>query len=240
MRKIDINNEREYENLKVDDSSIRSSEDKFYHAIKHINKKHDQNTYQVIKDKIVLEVGCSQGIMAKLYSKNCKSFIGCDISNKAIEVAENLNLPNCKFICCDAHVLPFDDDSFEIVIVNSLLHHLDLEVGLKEISRVLKSQGKLIIREPLGINPIFNLYRNATPESRTVDEQPFRLKELRLIRKYFVLNDVEYYGFLNLICAYIPNKSLSNCLSFIDHILSFSPIKYLFWHISGELTLRKT
>ena len=48
---------------------------------------------------------------------------------------------------------------FDFVIVNGLLHHLDLLTTLKEIHRV---QMILIFREPLGTNPLFQIYRKFT------------------------------------------------------------------------------
>ena len=47
---------------------------------------------------------------------------------------------------------------------------------LDEIFRILKSNGTLIFIEPLGTNPIINLYRKLTPKSRSKDEHPFTRK----------------------------------------------------------------
>ena len=89
------------------------------------------------------------------YAKHCAQYVGLDISDEAIRVAQQRQIPNCKFICTDGHKLPFDDESLDFVIVNSLLHHLDLDLTFPEISRVLKENGKLIFREPLGTNIFF-------------------------------------------------------------------------------------
>lgn len=53
----------------------------------------------------------------------------------------------------DCRALPFDDDSKDIVIIQGGLHHLhnlphDLDQCLREIHRVLKPSGKVVIVEP--------------------------------------------------------------------------------------------
>ena len=78
-----------------------------------------------------------------------------------------------EVLCVDAHNIPIEDTSFDCVIVNSLLHHLDLKKALKEIHRVTKKDGYLIFKEPLGTNIFFQIYRKLTPNARTPDEKPF-------------------------------------------------------------------
>ena len=72
----------------------------------------------------------------------------------------------------------------------SILHHLDLEVALREVRRVLKPGGLLLFAEPLDNNPVGRLVRRFTPQARTVDEQPFRSAQLALFKKYF---DCEFH-----------------------------------------------
>ena len=87
---------------------------------------------------MVLEIGCSNGLAATKYSKYFHSYLGIDISDMAIKKAKSLKLKNAEFICTDAHLLPIEKNTFDCVIVNSLLHHLDLAKSLSEINRVLK------------------------------------------------------------------------------------------------------
>lgn len=238
MRKINLKSEKDYENKKVLDADIRKSQDKFYWSCHQNIKKHEEKIYKVINNKSVLEIGCSSGNAAKKYINYSNSFIGIDISDKAIEYAKSLDLKKANFICLDAHQLPFKDSSIECIIVSSLLHHLDLNIILKEIHRVLKTNGILIFREPLGINPFFELYRYLTPKARTIDEKPFKINDIKIMRKYFYLKEVEWYGFLSILSAFTKIKFLRNILGFSDKILSFTPLKYLFWQVSG-LGLKK-
>lgn len=99
------------------------------------------------KDK-VLEVGCGNGV---LWTKNM------DNLHKSIEVTlteiceemineAKLNLGNdskrFNFIITDLTSLPFDDNSFDVVIANHILFFMkDIDLALAEISRVVKPNG---------------------------------------------------------------------------------------------------
>ena len=68
----------------------------------------------------------------------------------------------------DAHRLDFEDNSFDVVFGFGILHHLDYEMALDEIHRVLRPGGVMIFNEPLDVNPVGVLVRMATPEAGTL------------------------------------------------------------------------
>ena len=235
MRKINLKEERFFENKKQIDKNLRQSQSKFYWAVEIPSRHHDLMTYEKIKDKKVLEIGCSNGLAATKYSKYFHTYLGIDISDIAIKKAKLLKLKNAEFICSDAHSIPIEKNTFDCVIVNSLLHHLDLKKTLKEINRVLKKEGYLIFREPLGTNPFFQLYRKLTPYDRTPDEKPFDFNDIKLMKSYFHLEYIQYFGFLNIFSAYLRYKFIRKILSEIDNYLSNTFLKFLFWQFSGFL-----
>lgn len=94
------------------------------------------------------------------------------------------------FSLMDAQRLAFADNSLDMVYGAAMLHHLDHVVALDEIKRVLKPDGRMLFIEPLDVNPVSKLVRLLTPKARTVDEQPWRLKELREVNERF---DCTYY-----------------------------------------------
>jgi len=77
------------------------------------------------------------------------------------------------FYVMDAHQLSFDDSSFDLIVGFGILHHLNADVALKEIHRVLKPGGRVLLQEPLADNPLLKLFRVLTPKARTEDEEPF-------------------------------------------------------------------
>ena len=233
MREINLDLEREYENKKALGSNIRKNQDKYYWSTQIPLKIHERNSYRAIVGKSVLEIGCSSGYAAKGYAEHTKSYVGIDLSNEAIEKAISLELKNSIFICCDAHKIPFDNDKFDYVIVNSLLHHLDLDIIFPEIHRVLTTEGQLIFKEPLGTNPFFQLYRFLTPSARTIDERPFTFSDINLLTKYFTFIDIQWFGFFNIFSAFIRIDFIRKVLTLIDKVLACTPLKYFFWQFCG-------
>ena len=233
LKNINLENEKLFENKKTLEPETRKAQSKFYWATHDFIKSHNAKTCSQIRKMDVLEIGCSTGENARLYLKYCENYTGIDISDEAIKKAKKLIKGNTKFLCSDAHKLPFSDASYDCVIVNSLLHHMDLHTVLPEINRVLKEEGRMIIREPLDINPIFKIYRLATPGARTVDEKPFDFYDLKLLETYFNAEYVEWNGFTNLMSAFVRINILRKFLSGIDHLIAKTPIKFLFWQIGG-------
>ena len=104
---------------------------------------------------------------------------------------------------------------------------------------MLIDDGKLIFREPLGTNPLFNFYRKLTPTARTVDERPFTFDDLKVMNKYFILNNIQYFGFITILSAFWRNDAIRMILTKIDNIIAKSPLKYFYWQISGVVEVRK-
>ena len=76
--------------------------------------------------------------------------VGFDISDRITRMADSKTEPgNRVFIVSDARKLPFGDRSFDLIVSPSTLDHFqdhrDLGVSLKELARVLKPSGRLII-----------------------------------------------------------------------------------------------
>jgi len=239
LRKINLKFEKDFENLKANDINIRKSQSKYYWATDIPIKKHKLITFQKIKNKKMLEIGCSSGYDAISYTKYSSFYCGIDISDQAIKKALKLNLKNSEFLCGDGHKIPKKDEEFDCVVVSSLLHHLDLVLSFKEINRVLKSDGYLIFREPLGTNPFFKFYRYLTPSSRTPDERPFTFKDIKIMKKYFHLKDVQWFGFLSIMSAFLKIRLFRKFLTFLDFCLSKTFFRIFFWQFCGLATKKK-
>jgi len=97
--------------------------------------------YGIKKGDRILDVGCGKGFLLYDFTKVVPGVevVGIDISEYAIqnskeEIRDRLQVG-------DATNLPFDDNSFDLVISITTLHNLhcnDLDVALREIERVGK------------------------------------------------------------------------------------------------------
>jgi len=132
-----------------------------------------------------------------------------DISDYAIETADKqakkLNLTNTRFVEMNAEELTFNDDSFDLIFGNAIIHHLDLYKSYKEIYRVLRPGGKAIFYEPLGHNFFINYYRQRTPQMRTKDEHPLLMADINLARQYFDNVSAKFYHLTTLAAVPLRN-----------------------------------
>ena len=105
----------------------------------------------------LLEVGCGEGGNLFLLRPGETQCIGIDLFWNKLIFAKN-HLPRCRFICSNADRLPFSDESFDLVLCRDVLHHLPAkEPTLREISRVCRPGGKIVIIEPNGRNPVMRV-----------------------------------------------------------------------------------
>ena len=175
----------------------------FYKAIYKLNEDFFKYLEKNVKDSAVLDYGCGVGSsIEKVIKYSPKKIFGIDISEVSIEKAkkraEKISA-NVFYQVDNCENTKFSDNTFDIVYGTGILHHLQFNRCLDEIFRILKSNGTLIFIEPLGTNPIINLYRKLTPESRSEDEHPLLEKDIQYIKNKFSELKVNYYGFLTLV-----------------------------------------
>jgi DNA-binding transcriptional MerR regulator/trans-aconitate methyltransferase len=94
----------------------------------------------------LLELGCGNGKLwqeNRIDLRNREIFLS-DISEGMVEEVRNKLGTDFNCIVADAEKIPFKDSYFDTIIANHVLFYLnDLNLGLKEIDRVLKSDGIL-------------------------------------------------------------------------------------------------
>jgi SAM-dependent methyltransferase len=98
-----------------------------------------------------------------------------------------------EFLAMDAEAMTFADRSFDAVVGSGILHHLDLDVAVREVARVLRPGGRAVFYEPLGHNPLINAFRHLTPALRTEDEHPLLMSDLRHLGTKFGTVSVRYH-----------------------------------------------
>jgi ubiquinone/menaquinone biosynthesis C-methylase UbiE len=152
----------------------------------------------------VLEYGCGDGANFNFYkSLNC-DFYAIDISSEAIKkaaVAAASRGFECKYSVADAEHTDFDTDFFDLVLGSGILHHLDIDKSLAELSRMTKQTGSCVFFEPLGHNPLINTFRALTPKVRSQDEHPLRNRDLETMKRYFGSVEISYFHFFSLAAA---------------------------------------
>jgi ubiquinone/menaquinone biosynthesis C-methylase UbiE len=110
----------------------------------------------------VLEVGCGEGKLADellAHGLSPRRFVACDLALDRLGTGLN---PLIEFKEASIYELPFEDNSFDLVICCEVLEHLEQpERGLQELSRVASNKVVLSTpREPLwrGLNMLRGKY----------------------------------------------------------------------------------
>lgn len=99
-----------------------------------------------VRDRDVLEIATGPGLLAKHIAPATRSMLATDYSYGMIAQARKGDHPeNLRFEVADAMALPYEDDSFDAVLIANALHIVpDPVKALSEIDRVLCPGGLLI------------------------------------------------------------------------------------------------
>lgn len=101
----------------------------------------------------ILDLGGSFGRLMDVYAQRFDRSVIYDYSQKALdqarESAKQQSFTSVECIHGDVYKLPFEDNSFDVVIMIRVLHHItDTKAVFAEVKRVLKSKGIFILDIP--------------------------------------------------------------------------------------------
>ena len=92
-----------------------------------------------------LEVGCGRGSISSYFADAGFDCTLLDYSQSVLDTAQKIfkrNNHKAQFVNGDANALPFEDESFDVVVSIGLLEHFeDIEKPIKEQYRILKKGG---------------------------------------------------------------------------------------------------
>ncbi|MFA6252405.1 MAG: methyltransferase domain-containing protein [Candidatus Paceibacterota bacterium] len=97
-------------------------------------------------DQVILDIGGGTGRLARKISQYVKKFVVLDSSEKMLkEVPEDNKIETCLAM---AQNIPFKDSSFDSILCIDALHHIKaIDETIREINRVIKKDGKIVICE---------------------------------------------------------------------------------------------
>ncbi|MGY5352950.1 class I SAM-dependent methyltransferase [Wenyingzhuangia sp. IMCC45533] len=117
------------------------------------NKEICLNSYKVLKPKdhqSILEIGMGNGFFVEglLSMANDLKYVGADFSAVMVEEAQKINghLKSASFVEASVEELPFPNNEFDLITTtNTIYFWPNLEQNIKEVLRVLRPNGKLLI-----------------------------------------------------------------------------------------------
>lgn len=132
-------------NLAMKINGYRDSAAKYFRSLK----------LDVKPDSLVLDAGCGTGLATlAFYSAGYRPLetFALDLSFKSLKVAKEQfekdkisSVKGVRPIQGDLLSLPFDNEKFDFVLTCGALEYVPLETGLKELARVLKKDGILVL-----------------------------------------------------------------------------------------------
>ena len=216
-----------------------------------------------MKGKTILDLGCGRGEFLLFAAQKGATVYGIDYSDEAVKLSEDtikvLKPAAKKFVQVrkmDAKHLDFPNEMFDLVVGLDVIEHLhewELELALKEITRVLKANGKLIMHT--SPNKIY----------MQVVRKAVNIFGLKLRSDRFHVNEISYFSAKKYFKAFAPlvvlkkdRKYWSNQMAFrgkflkllallIDLFLDFWPVHLVFnmfplnvfWSTASSLMARR-
>ena len=150
----------------------------------------------------ILEICCGEGESSEAILENYQDITFADISKNSLDVLKKkcsyFLTKSISFKECNIELLPFDNDTFDIVACAGGLSYGNNKLVLNQIHRVLKPNGIFIGIDSLNENPIYQLnryihYLRGNRTKSTLKRMPDR-KLLEDYKRKFGITKINYSG----------------------------------------------
>lgn len=154
---------------------------------------------KIDKSSRILDIGVGTGNLSKKFLESgYTNIIGLDQSREMLNVAKN-KLPELKLRLGEFLKIPFDNNSFDMVVSTYAFHHLNDEEkveAVKEILRVLKENGKIVIGDLMfkSEEDKEEIYKNLSREQIEMIEDEY-FSDIEFLKKEFSKYNKKVYDY---------------------------------------------
>jgi ubiquinone/menaquinone biosynthesis C-methylase UbiE len=171
---------------------------------------------------LILDFGCGDGTTSYFFSKHFPDqFIhGIDISAASIKIANEKNIANSEFKIFDGEIIPFDSETFDVVFIANVLHHIDFELHqqvLCECRRVLKHNSSVFVFEHNPLNPV----------TRKLFNDCIFDRDAKLLRQKYLHKQMLLSGFEQINTSYhlfFPRQKIFKAFHYLERYLTAVPV----------------
>lgn len=169
-----------------------------------------------VDSKRVLDVGCGTGRLVRwLAGRGCRA-TGIETQVDLVMSARSRPpVRNEDYITAPGENMPFDDGRFDLVIFSFSLHHVPepaMRSALAEAGRVLRSDGCVLVIEPVADGDYFELVRLIDDETRV---RALALEALRDAQAHRLVLDTERW--------YRNHSVYENVEHFVERMIQVDP-----------------
>ena len=109
-------------------------------------------------DDRILDVGCGTGESTRAIMRRNRSVVGTDLSELFMHSHGTSTNAKALFVTSDASRFPFSDSSFDVVCAMEFIEHVwPVEVVLRELDRITKPLGRIVLMSPNLLSPVLPL-----------------------------------------------------------------------------------
>ncbi len=149
----------------------------------------------------VLDVGGNTGGLSRLAT---------DKQSVCIDIEPNRRFDDVLYIKGDVRSMPFENETFGMILAKAVLHHVpeEVEMAIEEIHRTARKGAYLVIEEPLASNPFSNVAgKFFTTDIHDEDEHPLEPELLiEAVKKYFGHIEIEYFFLTTYLMPHIISR----------------------------------
>lgn len=183
-----------------------------------------------VRGRRVLDFGCGNGWLSIILAKRGAIVDAFDLSSEAVRTATlraqaNAVGDRCTFRVGSAYEVPYGDGEYDLVIGQSILHHVsEKDTVARELARVLRPGGRAVFMEPLGDSMLLERARLVVPIESASPEDPeqwahqFKFRELEPFRGAFQVRHQEF-ELLSRLRRVGPLRRFTDGLARIDRTL---------------------
>lgn len=137
------------------------------HVVAHYLRKRAEFVASICPSGKVLDVGCGTGVLASRLANAGYDVTGVDPSSGMLDVLRERD-PSVTAVRGSGTQLPFDDDSFDLVLCVAVMHHIadpaDVRKTLTEMVRVSRPDGRVLIWDHNPRNPYWGRLMARVPQ----------------------------------------------------------------------------
>jgi ubiquinone/menaquinone biosynthesis C-methylase UbiE len=188
----------------------------YFRIIEGITKRAIYENTEVNNKIRVLDIGCGTGRNIDIFLSQGATVYGIDYSPDMLNIAKEKyrNNSKVKLFIGNAEKLPFKDSFFDVVCSFKTLPHVhNLAKAIKEVRRVTKKRGKILLEfySPYSFKRIFNRYyyytkwHSVSEASRLIKKSGLRINKIYGSRAFIIAEPICYVPLFNRVLNLLEN-----------------------------------